>query len=251
MVSAPTSSPVQLPSPVKTRAPTPADSRQGRTTSSVWRRASPTTSRNRIAATRGLPKITEIAAAEPAAAITALEVASEAALVRETARRASPLPSTISGASGPTTAPSTRLTARGQDSAGNDAGWGRARAQSLRGHVPSMPRQVGHHCRDEYAGQPEREDRPPDRQVVEAETLGQRLPHDVFELAHRHQEAEGDQRDGYPDARSEQQQREVATAVQQDAHLGRRNLGRFGTRPVGVHPARLLESAARGGHPWQ
>ena len=58
------------PRPVKTMAPTPQDSRQGSTTSISCRRPRPRISRNITAATSGLPKMAEMAAAEPAAAST-------------------------------------------------------------------------------------------------------------------------------------------------------------------------------------
>ena len=57
----------------------------------------------------GLPKIAEIAAADPAAAMMVVDVTSPCARVHRTASSASPLPTAIRGASGPTTAPSTRL----------------------------------------------------------------------------------------------------------------------------------------------
>ena len=71
---APMARPVQLPRPVKINAPTPLASRHGSTTSIVCRRASPITSRIITAAMSGLPKIAEIAAADPAAAMMVVDV---------------------------------------------------------------------------------------------------------------------------------------------------------------------------------
>lgn len=109
MASAPISRPDHRPSPVKSRPPTPLDSRHGSTTNINWGRASPSTSRKITAATSGLPKIAEIAAADPAAARIVALLGSVDRRVRRMASRASPLPIAISGASGPTTAPPTRL----------------------------------------------------------------------------------------------------------------------------------------------
>ena len=72
MAKDPIDSPVQSPSPVNTRAPTPLDTRQGSRISMAWRRARPTTSTNITAATRGLPKIAEMEAADPEAPMAAL-----------------------------------------------------------------------------------------------------------------------------------------------------------------------------------
>ena len=67
---------------------------------------SPVASITRIAATMGEPKITEIAAKLPAAPMIISSCAGESLRANFTHATATPDPSAISGASGPSTAPS-------------------------------------------------------------------------------------------------------------------------------------------------
>ncbi len=105
---APTESPVQWPKPVNTSAPTPLASRQGMISSRSCGPPRPAASIIITAATSGLPKMVEIAAAEPAAPSTGTSCGRAARRDGRTASSASPAPIAISGASGPSTAPSGR-----------------------------------------------------------------------------------------------------------------------------------------------
>ena len=94
---------------MKISAPIPLDARQGSSVRRTCLPAKPTTSSISTAATSGLPKMVAIAAAEPATATGVAPCGDSRSLVRLAASRARPPPNAISGASGPTTAPSTRL----------------------------------------------------------------------------------------------------------------------------------------------
>ena len=119
MASTPIPRPVHWPRPVNNKAPTPLETRHGRTTSNVRLRSRPSSSRKITTATRGLPKMADIAAAAPAAATMATAPGSSPILVRLMARRASPPPIAINGASGPSTAPPTRLAAAASTTPGS------------------------------------------------------------------------------------------------------------------------------------
>ena len=106
--SVPIGSPVQLPSPVNSTAPTPLETKHGTMATMTVPLAIATTSSSRITATSGLPKMVAIAAADPASAMSIRPCGSDPSFVRSAANSARPPPRAISGASGPITAPSDR-----------------------------------------------------------------------------------------------------------------------------------------------
>ena len=89
--SEPVGNPVQCPSPVKSRAPTPLDTMHGTITSITERLARPTTSSSRMTATSGLPKMVAIAAADPGRGDQVMRPCGSApSFVRSAASSASP-----------------------------------------------------------------------------------------------------------------------------------------------------------------
>ena len=97
--------PVRLSSPTKIRAPTPADSNPGTSTSSIMGPPKPAISIRRKAPTMGEPRRVAMAAKLPATPITTTAIGGASRLNRCTARTPRPLPIAIRGASGPKTAP--------------------------------------------------------------------------------------------------------------------------------------------------
>ena len=237
--STPIPRPVHWPRPVNNRAPTPLETRHGRTTSMVRLRSRPRSSRKITTATRGLPKMADIAAAAPAAATMATAPGSSPILVRLMARRASPPPIAISGASGPTTAPPTRLAAAASTMPGSVFGAVVPPAEPRDGNVTAVPGQVLDRQRHQHAGHPDRQDRPPGRQLGVAEVVRPGLPDQVLELVDSRQETERRQRERDAEQGHDQQQHEIAAVVQP----GRgRSAGRhLGNRFLATHPGRLLD----------
>ena len=116
--------PVQCPSPVKISAPTPADSRPGTSTSSSDAPPRPATSISRNAPTMGEPSSVLMDAKVPAAATMARACAGASRLATRIAQIARPPPSAISGASGPSTAPSVSVASAASTTPGSCAGPG-------------------------------------------------------------------------------------------------------------------------------
>lgn len=104
-VSALVDSPVHCPKPVKTSAPTPLASRQGSSRSTSCGPPRPAASTIITAATRGPPRMVEIAVVEPAVPSTSTVLASASLFTARTMSSARPLPTAIRGASGPSTTP--------------------------------------------------------------------------------------------------------------------------------------------------
>lgn len=102
-------------------APIPLDSRAGSITANSCGPPTPATSMSSTAATNGLPKIAEMAAAAPAAPSSAVLASVAGARTRSRNTRARPPPRAISGASGPSTAPSGRLATAARTTPGTAA----------------------------------------------------------------------------------------------------------------------------------
>ncbi len=102
-------SPVKLAIPMNTSEPTPAEISPGIRMSGSIGPPRPVASMTRIAATMGDPKITEMAAKLPAAPTIIRSCAGESLRANFTQATATPDPSAISGASGPSTTPRPRL----------------------------------------------------------------------------------------------------------------------------------------------
>lgn len=116
-----TAMPVHCPSPVKIKAESPAEATHGSRTSSTCEPARPTTSSMRTAATSGLPKTVAIAAADPATASKVKPCGEERSFDRPSASRTSPLPSAVSGDSGPSTTPRASPPSAARTTAGRKA----------------------------------------------------------------------------------------------------------------------------------
>lgn len=114
-------SPVQSPKPVNTMAPIPLASSAGSMTANSCGPPTPATSISRIAPTSGLPKIAETAAAAPAAPSRVLPASVAGARARSRKSSASPPPSAISGASGPSDTPSGRQASAASTTPGSAA----------------------------------------------------------------------------------------------------------------------------------
>ena len=165
----------------------------GSTTSMVWRRARPRTSINSTAAIRGLPKMAEMAAADPLAAMTPDIWALSPASVRCTARRASPPPQRNQRRLRTHHRAEDQARPGAEHDARHVAGWGRAAAEPVGGDVSA----VTGRCRavecDEDAGQAERQDRPPRRGTwSKPSSAGRVCQTTCSQLVHGDQEAERD-----------------------------------------------------------
>ena len=116
--------PVQLSSPTNTIAPTPAASRPGRTTRLSLAPAIPAASMIRNAPSRGEPSSVLIAAKLPADAMMVTAIGGASFLSRCTTSAARPPPIAISGASGPSTAPSASVVNEARTIAGSSRSTG-------------------------------------------------------------------------------------------------------------------------------
>ena len=164
--------PVQELRPTKIRAPTPAASRPGMSTMSSIAPPRPAASMSRKAAAIGLPNRVEMAAKLPALATTALRAARPPCGGR--ARQASPPPSAISGASGPSTDAQGEGGQRRQRDARDVAHRGMTAGVEAVGRrvatVAGEPRD-GKRRQDARDGQQRK--RPPDRHRVESQVAGE------------------------------------------------------------------------------
>ncbi len=97
--------PVRESRPMKMSAPRPAERSPGTSTTPSMGPPRPEASNSRNAPRRGDPSSELMAAKLPAPAITALAMSGASRAARRTASAPSPLPSRISGASGPRTTP--------------------------------------------------------------------------------------------------------------------------------------------------
>ncbi len=117
-------SPVQLSRPMNTIAPTPAASRPGSATRLRVAPAIPAASMIRNAPRSGDPSSVLIAAKLPADAMIVTAIGGASFLSRCTTRAARPPPIAMSGASGPSTAPSARVVSDARMIAGSSRSTG-------------------------------------------------------------------------------------------------------------------------------
>lgn len=191
----PVCSPVQSPKPVNTMAPTPLASRAGSITANNWGPPTPATSISRTAATRGLPKIAEMAAAAPAAPSSAVLAVVAGARTRSRKSSARPPPSAISGDSGPRTAPSGRLARAARTTPGSAEVDTPAGMQPRGRNVAAAARQPQHDRNHEQTRREHRRQRPPPRRIRPSEIVRPLHPHQMFQLVQEYQEPERGQGD--------------------------------------------------------
>ena len=117
-------SPVRSLSPTKIRVPIPAASSPGTSTSPSMAPPIPEASIKRNAPTRGDPSRVLTAAKLPAAAIIVAACGGASLAARCTASTPSPPPMAISGASGPSTTPSTKVASDARNTPGRSIGRG-------------------------------------------------------------------------------------------------------------------------------
>ena len=126
--------PVSESSPRKTRAPRPAASRPGTSTSPSIGPPMPAASSRRNAPSSGEPKSALTAAKLPVVDITTATIGGESRAASRTASTPSPLPIAISGASGPSTAPNASVASAASRTPGSSIGrQRRARLEAVGG----------------------------------------------------------------------------------------------------------------------
>ncbi len=153
---------------------------------------------------------------------------------------ASPPPRAISGASGPSTAPSASVASAARITPGSSDGLGRAaRVEPVGRRVPAPARQVPDRHRYQHAGHGQQRDRPPHRLAVEAQPVRQAGEDPVLEPADQVQEEVGQRRDRHADGGRQASRTQVALAADewQRPHPRPRRRSRACSSPSG--PPRL------------
>ena len=214
-------SPVQFPMPMNTSEPIPPASRPGSSTTGSIAPPRPVASMMTTAPITGEPKIVEIAAKLPAAAINPTAWSGASLLTTRIDRVPRPAPSAISGASGPSTSPRPRVASAASITPGqiDRPCRGTADLEAVRGDVAAAPREVHDRKRRERAGQREPRQRPPRGLRGVAEVRRQVAVNPNLDLVHSFHESPRGRRHDDADQRREHEQDAVLPAAKQRGRI--------------------------------
>ena len=215
--------PVNEPTPMETRVPIPAASSPGTSTRRILAPPIPLASIRITAAMSGEVKMNDTAAKLPAAVTSIRTCGGVSRRLRPIVSAASPAPSAISGASGPSTRPDPIVARPARMTPGRMFGLRRtAGRESIRGDVTSVARQSGDRGRhDEGADRQDRERPPFRRPVLVAQGVGKMRVQLLLDLVDRLQKAPGRQRHDHADDGDQEQQPDEPLARDEGVRLFR------------------------------